>query len=182
MKWLHIAAGAFALAVLFFLLPEEKQAALREGWQRVSNRTAIDCLDYERTKLKDPDSARLVGTFPVPADDSTLTKIGITYKAKNGYGAYSQGEVKCVVSQGMFNPDLTDMERATEALTVENDCRRAVLIRAGREGASFDSKLEAMKCRRSEFGNLWQASNVTGCTRLFLQGAAWVTNHPSSAG
>lgn len=108
--------GVAMLPVVLFLLPAEKQAVLRELGQRVTDSDAVQCLDYERKSLKDPDSAQLLTSSKgVWSPDS----VGIVYKARNSYGAFVQKDAACEIKSGQVAVAETEYRRAMDRINAQ---------------------------------------------------------------
>ncbi len=106
MKPLHIAIiVAAVLPLAYFVAPTETKVGLKESIARMTNDPGQICLDYARSDLKDPTSAKLFSTIPVI--DKTINACSINdewkcykikYHAKNSYGAYVEASKVCAIS------------------------------------------------------------------------------------
>lgn len=120
-RWAAIASAT--AAVVYLVMPQGKLDQARESWLRLTHDSGEACLDFERQRLKDPDSARLLSAF---SKDGATT---IRYKAMNSYGAYVTSEVQCAVSGNEVDAHLTDMQRGNQRsdakiqeMQRQNDC------------------------------------------------------------
>lgn len=85
MKKVLVSIGCIiGLIVLFFMFaPEDRTNGAKESWRRLTNDSGQAALDYIRKGLNDPDSARIIS---YKWQDGS--RLSVTYKAKNSYGAY----------------------------------------------------------------------------------------------
>jgi hypothetical protein len=114
MKLGVMAAAVGVVVAVAALMPEERLNQVKTAWSRAIGDPGTACLDYERRRLHDPDSARLLEVV-----SQTDNEIVIKYKAKNAYGAYITGDEVCAVSSGKFDESNTpymQSARATNAL------------------------------------------------------------------
>ena len=88
-RW--VAGAAVAVVAMYFLMSQERLDGVTDTLRRAKGDSGQACLDFERRKLKDPESARLLAAS---TGDNSVT---ITYKAKNSYGAFGQTSSVCVV-------------------------------------------------------------------------------------
>lgn len=106
MKLLHITIIVTAILPLaYFVAPTETKVELKESIARMTNDPGQICLDYARSDLKDPMSAKLFSTERVIEEDTKTCSIKeewkcykIKYHAKNSYGAYVVGSKVCAIS------------------------------------------------------------------------------------
>lgn len=109
-KWAVIVT--VGIAVVYLVMPQERIDRTHESWLRLTGDPGQACLDFERRVLKDADSARLLTVTAVK--DSMVT---ITYRAKNGYGAYDQSTAVCSVDgRGEINESNTRIARLKSAV------------------------------------------------------------------
>lgn len=97
----YVGGAVVAAFAVIVLMPEERVSMVKEIVYRVTQPSAMACLDYVRKRMHDPDSARFIDAAPLEGVGSEIKgAITIAYKAKNGYGAYRQGRSNCVVNSG----------------------------------------------------------------------------------
>jgi hypothetical protein len=115
--------GVVAFPCILFLLylilaPEERSYALRERWRRLISDNAQACLDYERTFLTVPDSARLISS------ESENSIFFIIYKAKDLYGSYSAMNGICKFIGNKVDPDMSARLFDTLVLDEQHKCKQ----------------------------------------------------------
>jgi hypothetical protein len=101
LRWAVVAT--LGLTSLWLLMPPENQERVAASARRLILSKAQSCLDYTAKRLKDPDSAVLLGS----ARDGEQ----ITYKAKNSYGAYVTDEAKCSFNGSEVDASQTEYMR-----------------------------------------------------------------------
>lgn len=126
-KYIKITATSVAaVGLILILIPQERIDALRTSWARLTGDPVQICLDYEKSSLKDPDSAVLLGAKvngPI---------VYIDYKAKNSYGAYIKSKTVCGVLDGKIHEEHTQGLREIEEMKrdlAKREARAACLNR-----------------------------------------------------
>lgn len=114
-------AAVAGLIGIYLAIPPERLESLKEDWRRFTGDRGQICLDYERPKLKDPLSARVLSVQNVGDSD-----VEITYLAKNSYGAYGQRTALCNIHDGKVDEFGTSVLR----LGRENDAERSRLVQS----------------------------------------------------
>lgn len=125
-KWKIVIGSLTVVVVLLLLTPQDKLDSANESWSRLWRNPAQLCLDYERSQLKDPDSAKVLSSH---TDGNDVT---IKYKAKNSYGAFGTTEVTCSVKSGQIDIESTKLVRGSHLADLE-------LQRMDREIACLDN-------------------------------------------
>jgi hypothetical protein len=147
----YIFGAVVAALMLWFIAPEESRNMFSEASLRLSGSKGLMCLEYERKRLKDPDSSRLLISS---SDETGVTTI--TYKAKNSYGAYITSEAKCI-----FNSETrTVSDYDTEELR-DREARNAATKRFNDElAAALDLLKSYNKCQEMEIKLLVAGKNL----------------------
>lgn len=106
MKKLILCFSAIAMfALLFFsFAPEDRVNLVVVSYKRIINDPAQLCFDYRATDLKDVYSARIISTA---IQGESIT---VTYKAQNGFNAYSKDNFVCRLSNSFFDQEKTEVE------------------------------------------------------------------------
>ena len=138
-----IGGAIFLSIVLYLVTPQDKLDRGHESWLRLTGSPDIACLDYERRRLKDPDSAKLISAI---SEHGTTT---IRYRATNSYGAFISAEAQCATEDGKVNLERTQVVRENTRLedrigeaTRQLECstRLNILVRKGTEYESAISE------------------------------------------
>jgi hypothetical protein len=91
--------------VLFFsFAPEDRINLVTTYFNRLVRNQGQLCFDIRAENLKDQETARIVKT------DISTNSVSVTYRAKNDFGAYVNGEFNCEFIDGKKLP-VTEAER-----------------------------------------------------------------------
>jgi hypothetical protein len=147
LRWAVVAT--LGLTSLWLLMPPENQERVAASARRLILSKAQSCLDYTAKRLKDPDSAILLGS----ARDGEQ----ITYKAKNSYGAYVTDEAKCSfngsevdASQTEYMRELMQSNKESKQRNIALNARIECLKRTNaylKEGYRLDEAKAMAACR-----------------------------------
>lgn len=96
-------------------LSQDIQESIGTQWRRAIGDPGQVCFDDESSRMKDPFSARLDSYI-----EESPGRVRVTYRAKNSYGAYEVGEVRCVVTGRSVSPLGTKLFNEAEQLRLEN--------------------------------------------------------------
>lgn len=116
--WKWIGGAALVVAAILLVMPQERWEHLNEAKLRYQEPGAMECLDKERPRLHDPESAKYVRTEfmyrNLDLGDEPIHVVKVHYRAKNGYGAMVQESAICALIKGHFDGEAT--QRARDAI------------------------------------------------------------------
>jgi hypothetical protein len=97
MKKMYLFAGITGLAVFFLAFaPEDRILLVTTKYKRLIGDPGQICFDYNAIALKDPKTAEILEV------SKTSKKVSVTYRAKNGFGAFGTDEFNCRLTNGEF--------------------------------------------------------------------------------
>lgn len=128
----YLGGAAAALLIVYLVMPTERADQISDSLKRLSGDAGMKCLDYHRQNLKDPDSAKLLGSRAISEESGK--SVEITYKAQNSYGAFVKGAFTCVLARdGNVDATMTRVNGVISEMRQKNDCLERQ-IAARREG------------------------------------------------
>jgi len=108
MKKIYLIGGIATLAVLFYAFaPEDRILLVKTKFNRLLHDPGQLCFDYHAIALKDPKTAEILEVSKI--SDS----LSITYRAKNGFGAYGTDTFGCRLTNGEF----TELNQRVESIS-----------------------------------------------------------------
>jgi len=97
MKKMYLFAGVTGLAVLFLAFaPEDRILLVKTKYKRLIRDPGQICFDYNAIALKDPNTAEILEV------NKESKHVSVTYRAKNGFGAFSTDKFICRLTDGEF--------------------------------------------------------------------------------
>lgn len=111
-------------------LSQDIQESIGTQWRRAIGDPGQVCFDDESSRMKDPFSARLDSYI-----EESPGSVRVTYRAKNSYGAYEIGKVRCVVTGRSVSPLATKLARELDQLRLDREAATDRLEKLRRENA-----------------------------------------------
>jgi hypothetical protein len=143
--------GGCALAVLVIALfmPGERLETIKDTVLRLTGNSGLLCLDYHKSKLKDPESASLISSVVTGRD--SVPEVTITYKAKNSFGAFITSTAICTMNSGSVHVKLTELRKSisetSSGLDKELECLDKSIIEHKKNNPLAEVNLKV--CRMS---------------------------------
>jgi len=97
MKKIYLITGFVAIVVMILAFaPEDRILLVKTKYNRILRDPGQLCFDYHAITLKDPKTAEMLRI------NKTINYISVTYRAKNGFGAFGTDEFRCQIANGKF--------------------------------------------------------------------------------
>jgi len=109
MKKIYLITGFVAIVVMFLAFaPEDRILLVKTKYNHILRDPGQLCFDYHAITLKDPKTAEILDVSKSP------DRLSVTYRAKNGFGAYSTDKFGCRLTKGEF----TEFNQAFENISI----------------------------------------------------------------
>lgn len=117
MKKTTIVILGLCIFLVFFysFAPIDRVNAINQPFKRLFNNYGQLCFDLHSHTLKDRHTAEIIKTSKY---DSVVY---VKYRAKNSYGAYSEGQFECPIYNGTFNNEMAKWKRCQIGLIKRDD-------------------------------------------------------------